>query len=58
MSKMEEVEAVESVFIGGSENQQSHKSGSSDIIMTRDFFFTFVFVGFFFVKSLVVRYIT
>lgn len=50
MSKMEEIEAVESVFIGGSENQQSHKSGSSDIIMTRDFFFTFVFVGVFFRK--------
>jgi len=50
MSKMEEVEAVESVFIGGSENQQSHKSGSSDIIMTRDFFFYFCFCRVFFRK--------
>lgn len=49
MSKMEEIEAVESVFIGGSENQQSHKSGSSDIIMTRDFFY-FCFCRFFFRK--------
>jgi len=47
MSKMEEIEAVESVFIGGSENQQSHKSGSSDIIMTRDFFLLFFLSGFF-----------
>ena len=36
-----EVTLVVSVFIGGSENQQSLKSGSSDIIMTR-FFLTFV----------------
>ena len=49
MSKMEEIEAVESVFIGGSENQQSHKSGSSDIIMTRDFFY-FSFCRVFFRK--------
>ena len=49
MSKMEEIEAVESVFIGGSENQQSHKSGSSDIIMTRDFFY-FCFCRVFFRK--------
>ena len=48
MSKMEEIEAVESVFIGGSENQQSHKSGSSDIIMTRDFFFLLFFLSGFF----------
>jgi len=47
---------------GGSENQQSHKSGSSDIIMTRDFSsfvcsFFHSSLCFFFLKSLVV-YIT
>jgi len=54
------IEAVQSVFMVDSENQQSHKSGSSDIIMTRFFLFFFFNLHFcflFFLKSLVVVYI-